>query len=225
MNTRSFGFLLMFVMLFSSMGFSQVISESAKRKVTVGVDLFTDIWQNKPDDMYIRTINQGANVFAMYNFQLANGPSTFGVGLGISNHNLYSHSRIDNIKGDTIVFTPIPDDLSYKRTKINLTYLDIPMELKIRFKNEMKMGVGFKIGYLMNSKEKYVGDMSTAQPNRVTIKQKSISQLETYTYGFTLRFGYKSVNLFGYYQISQIFKRDRGPELYPISVGITLTPF
>ncbi len=225
MNTRSFGFLLMFVMLFSSMGFSQVISESAKRKVTVGVDVFTDIWQNKPDNMYIRTINQGANVFAMYNFQLANGPSNFGIGLGISNHNLYSDSRIDNIKADTIVFTPIPDELAPKRTKINLTYIDIPMELKIRFKNEMKLGVGFKIGYLINSKEKYIGDMSTAQQNRVTIKQKSISELQTYSYGFTLRFGYKSVNLFGYYQISQIFNRDRGPELYPISVGITLTPF
>lgn len=224
MNTRSFGLLLIFVLLFGSMGFSQVISESAKRKVTVGVDVFTDIWQNKPDDMYIRTINQGANVFAMYNFQIADGPSTFGVGLGISNHNLYSHSRIDNIKADTIVFTPISDDLSYKRTKINLTYLDIPFELKLRFKNEMKMGVGFKIGYLLTSKEKYIGD-TPEQATRVTIKTKSISEMQTYAYGFTLRFGYKSVNLFGYYQISQIFNKERGPELYPISVGITLTPF
>ncbi len=224
MNTRSFGLLLIFVLLFGSMGFSQVISESAKRKVTVGVDVYTDIWQNKPDDMYIRTINQGANVFAMYNFQIADGPSTFGVGLGISNHNLYSHSRIDNIKADTIVFTPISDDLSYKRTKINLTYLDIPFELKLRFKNEMKMGVGFKIGYLLTSKEKYIGD-TPEQATRVTIKTKSISQMQTYAYGFTLRFGYKSVNLFGYYQISQIFNKERGPELYPISVGITLTPF
>jgi hypothetical protein len=224
MNTRSFGFLLLFVMLFGSLGYAQVISESAKRKVTVGVDVFTDIWQNKPDDMYIRTINQGANVFAMYNFQLANGPSTFGVGLGISNHNLYSHSRIDNIKADTIVFTPIPDDLAYRRTKINLTYLDIPFELKLRFKNEMKLGVGFKIGYLITSKEKYIGD-TPEQATRVTIKTKNISELQSYAYGFTLRFGYKSVNLFGYYQISQIFNNDRGPELYPISVGITLTPF
>lgn len=224
MNTRSFGFLLLFVMLFGSLGYAQVISESAKRKVTVGVDVFTDIWQNKPDDMYIRTINQGANVFAMYNFQLANGPSTFGVGLGISNHNLYSHSRIDNIKADTIVFTPIPDDLAYRRTKINLTYLDIPFELKLRFKNQMKLGVGFKIGYLITSKEKYIGD-TPEQATRVTIKTKNISELQSYAYGFTLRFGYKSVNLFGYYQISQIFNNDRGPELYPISVGITLTPF
>lgn len=222
MNTRTFGFLVLFLMLFSSVGFSQIISESAKRKITVGIDLFTDIWQNAPATMDLRTINQGANVYGMYNFQIAEGNSSFGIGLGISNHNMYSNSRIDNIKADTIVFTPIAE--SYKRSKINLTYLDIPFELKLRFKNDMKLGVGFKIGYLISSKEKYVGD-TPEQATRVTIKTKTIGKTEPYSYGFTLRVGYKSVNLFGFYQISQIFNKGRGPELYPISVGITLTPF
>ncbi|MFA5417589.1 MAG: outer membrane beta-barrel protein [Bacteroidales bacterium] len=222
MNTRSFGFLVLFIMLFGSMGFSQVISENAKRKITIGFDMFTDLWQNVPDNMDVRTIHQGANVFGMYNFQINKGTSTFGIGLGISNHNLYSHSRIDNIKADTIVFSPITE--SFKRSKINLTYLDIPFELKFRFKNEMKLGVGFKIGYLISSKEKYVGN-TPEQPTRVNVKLKTISQLQDYAYGFTFRVGYKSVNLFGYYQISQIFNNERGPELYPISVGITLTPF
>ncbi|PKP33196.1 MAG: hypothetical protein CVT99_01725 [Bacteroidetes bacterium HGW-Bacteroidetes-16] len=222
MNTRSFGFLVLFIMLFGSMGFSQVISENAKRKITIGFDMFTDLLQNIPYNMDVRTIHQGANIYGMYNFQIGKGNSSFGIGLGIGNHNIYSHSKIDDIKADTIVFSPIKE--SFKRSKINLTYLELPMELKIRFKNEMKMGVGFKIGYLLSSKEKYVGD-TPEQATRVTIKTKTISQTQDYAYGFTLRVGYKSVNLFGYYQISQIFNKGRGPELYPISVGITLTPF
>ncbi len=203
--------------------FSQVISESAKRKVTIGVDLFTDLWQDKPADMKLRTINQGVNVFAMYNFQIAESNTYFSIGLGIDNHNMYSNTRIDSINADTITFSPINE--VYSRSKLNLTYISVPMELKFKFKNDMKLGVGFKIRYLANSKDKYRGDIPGDNTGRQTVKRKTISHLETYAYGFTLRFGYKSVNLFGYYQISDIFERGKGPELYPISVGITLTPF
>ena len=215
--------LLGLVTLISTNTFSQVISESAKRKVTIGFDLFTDIWQGQPSDMNTRTINQGFNVFAMYNFQIAESNAYFSLGVGLDNDNMYSNTRINNINADTIVFSPI--DEVYSKSKINLTYISVPMELKFKFDNDMKLGVGFKIRYLASSKDKYTGDIPGDDTGRQTVKRKTINNLETYTYGFTLRVGYKSVNLFGYYQISDIFKRNKGPELYPISVGITLTPF
>lgn len=215
---------ILFVFIFIGNAQSQVLSEDAKRKVTVGVDFITDIWQGKPSDMYIRTINQGFNVFAMYNFQIAESNTDFSVGLGIDNHNMYSDSRIDNITADTITFVPL-DDAVYQRSKINLTYATVPMELRVKLKSGFKFGAGFKIRYLVSSKDKYVGDIPDEPRGRTNVKRKSISNTEDWAYGFTLRFGYKSVNLFGYYQISKIFETGRGPELYPISVGITLTPF
>ena len=78
---------------------SQVLSESAKRKVTVGVDLFTDFWIYTDDPLYlptdfnIRTINQGVTAFVMYNLQLGESLSSFSVGLAIRNHNQYSNSN------------------------------------------------------------------------------------------------------------------------------------
>ena len=47
--------------------FSQVVSESTIRKFNIGVGMSTDIWQGLPPDMKARTINQGAQVFGMYN--------------------------------------------------------------------------------------------------------------------------------------------------------------
>ena len=102
-------FSILLVFLFIGTSFSQVISESARRKITVGADFFTDIWQGKPSDMRLRTINQGFNIFAMYNLQLAETNSSFSFGLGVDNHNLYSNTRIENIHGDTIKFIPITD--------------------------------------------------------------------------------------------------------------------
>ncbi len=216
-------FPILLVFLFIGDTYSQVISESAKRKITIGADFFTDIWQDTPSDMDLRTINQGFNIFGMYNFQLAESNSSFAIGLGIDNHNMYSNTRIDNVRADTITFVPIEE--VYQRSKINLTYFAIPMEFKVRLKSGFKFGAGFKLRYMMSSKDKYIGDVPGEDPGRTNVKRKQISNMEDWTYGFTLRLGYKSFNLFGYYQISDIFQKGKGPEMYPISVGITLTPY
>ena len=202
----------------------QIISESAKRKVTVGVDVYTDIWMNQPDLMRTRTINQGANVFMQYNFLLnESGSVGFGVGPGIMSHNLYSNSTIGDIKGDSILFSPITTD--YRRSKVNVVYFYIPMDIKFRFKNDIKLSVGFNFGFTIDSKQKYYGNRPS-DDKRVLIKEKKIEHLDKYTYGPTLRFGWKYINVFAEYQINGIFEKGFGTDnLNPISVGITLTPF
>ena len=118
----------------------------------------------------------------------------------------------------------MPITNNYKRSKINLVYLDFPAELRFRFDNKWKLGIGFKLGIVIDSKTKYVGDITAIGP-RVHQKSKKISSLEKYTFGPTLRLGYKWFNVFAYYQPARVFQRDLGPEFYPLSVGITLAPF
>lgn len=202
---------------------AQIITGKTSTKFTVGFDLFSDIWMDKPADMKIRTINQGFNVFGTYNFDLTeNGRHSFSAGIGLRNNQLFSNTQINNIKADTIVFTPITND--YKRSKLHLVYLDFPFEFRFRFDDKWKLGVGFKLGIIIDSKTKYFGDISPNGP-RVLQKSKDVNSLEQYTFGPTLRVGYKWISLFGYYQPTRVFSRDLGPELYPISVGISLSPF
>ncbi len=204
---------------------AQIISESARRKVTVGVDVFSDFWFNTPADMKVRTVNQGSNVFMQYNFDLGKSKKiTFAVGVGIGNHNLFSNTRIDNLKADTIVFVPISADVKYKRSKINLVSITAPLELKFHWQNGLKLGVGINLGYLIDSKEKYVGNL-TGSTQQVNEKNKGIFQLENVTFGPTLRFGYKVFNIYAQYQVTQVFRMGHGPQLNPLSVGITITPF
>lgn len=76
---------------------------------------------------------------------------------------------------------------------------------------------------------KYVGDEYQAdlQPetSQVRIKYRNVKNLDRFAYGPTLRIGYKWFNLFGYYQLSTIFQKGKGPDIYPITVGFMIRPF
>ncbi len=218
-------FLLLLLVSFESIN-AQTLSASAKRKVTVGVDVFTDIWFNTPGNVQIRTVNPSANTFVTYNFAIGEKKTTtVAIGLGIGNHNMYSNNgMIQSIKADTITYVPTGTGLKMTKTKLSVTYLEVPLELKFRDKKGFKISVGFKLGYLLDSKEKYVGNTYVNGPKQI-IKRKGISQLNTFAYSPTFRIGYKSFNLFFSYQLGTVFRVGHGPQLHPMSLGITLTPF
>ncbi|MCK5337688.1 MAG: hypothetical protein KAJ50_02710, partial [Bacteroidales bacterium] len=72
-----------------------------------------------------------------------------------------------------------------------------------------------------------IADDGTTETDRVNVKVKSkdVKQVETWRYGPTFRIGYKWFNLTVYYQLSKVFKVDKGPQLYPISIGLAVIPF
>jgi len=145
--------------------------------------------------------------------------------LGIGNHNMYSNDGvIENIKSDTIKYIPVAKDLTMKRSKLSITYLEVPLELRFKAKSGFKISLGFKLGYIIDSKEKYVGNTAANGPTRI-IKRKRIAQLNGFSYSPTFRVGYKSFNLFFSYALGPVFRVGHGPQLHPMSLGITLTPF
>jgi hypothetical protein len=219
--------------IFISTAFSQVVTESTIRKFNIGIGAFTDIWQGQPPEMSTRTINQGAQVFGMYNYQIKESAVYLAGGIGMGMHNLYSNTYIPDIKADSISFEKIPDGVSYKKSKISLTYVDVPIEFRIRTKKYFRIAFGFKVGFLINSHTKYKGNrfhfdkdgLLVSDRVNVVEKERDIKQIETWRYGPTFRIGYKWFNITVYYQLSQIFKVDKGPKLYPISIGIAVIPF
>jgi hypothetical protein len=204
---------------------AQVINEKMKKRVSVGADIFTDIWFNLSDGMDSRTINQGTNVFMQYNFLFnETGSIAFGVGPGISNHNLFSNSLIKDIKGDSIIFEPITED--YNKAKVNVVYIYIPMDLKFRLKHDVKLELGFDFGWKIDSKQKLVIKNKDSNDTRVNLKQKNIDHLDKFMYGPSLRIGWKYITAYAHYQINGIFENGYGADnMNYLSVGISFTPF
>jgi hypothetical protein len=173
--------------------------------------------------MNVRAINQGAAGFIMYNVPFGDSPVSFALGVGIGCHNLYSNTTIENIKADTITFTVIPDSISYKKSKLGLTYLDFPLELRLKTKGKFTMGIGVKLGYLLDAKTKYKGD--NLNGDQIIQKNKKVNNADKFRFGPTFRVGYDWVQIMGYFSVTKIFDKGLGPDLSPISVGITFSPF
>ena len=199
------------------------ISETTIRRVSVGAEIYQDFWLNWPKGMNVRAINQGAGGFIMYNIPFGTSPVSFSIGAGIGCHNLYSNTVVQDIHADTITFTPIPDSIDYRKSKLGLTYLDFPLELRVVTKDKIRFSVGVKLGYLLDAKTKYKGDNAFGQES--TIKMRDVEHVDKFRFGPTVRFGYDWFQVMGYFSVTQVFEKGLGPEVSPISVGITFMPF
>jgi hypothetical protein len=210
---------------------SQVVNETTKKKVSIGFGLFTDIMQKVPSGIKTRTINQGVNVFVLYNLPFGKSPFGFSIGLGLSAHNIYGNFLVNKV-GDTTKLVKIPDTVGFKRSKMTIVYLEVPLQFYLKTKGKFNLALGFKAGLMIGSHTKYVGDgrieTTTYKYNtisKIRIKNMGIPNLQQFSYGPTFRIGYKWINADCYYMLSTLFNKNHGPEMYPISVGLVLMPF
>jgi hypothetical protein len=137
------------------------------------------------------------------------------------------NSSLTQIIDDSTAFVPIDESLvSYRKAKFSSVYFDIPLEIRFKSKSEVRFAVGFKFGFLVKAYTKYKGnDFLDSNAKLVVYKTSRIPNAEKNRYGFTARLGYKWLNLWGYYQLSTVFVKSKGPDMYPISVGISILPF
>jgi hypothetical protein len=218
--------LIIFLSVLMLQSFAQDSGKRGISQFTVGLDVFTDIWQDTPESVKPKTLNPGVNIFGAYNFMLGNSDFSFSPGLGLGVHNLFSDSWLQATH-DSIFFVQIDDSVDFRKSKLSTTYLDIPLEFRFKSKSEFRVAIGFKYGFLMKAQTKFKGDgeVFNTSGSKVIIKQGRFDHVEKARYGFTGRIGYKWLNLWGYYQLSSLFTEGRGENMFPVSVGITVIPF
>lgn len=207
---------------------AQIINEKTKKKIHVGIGMFTDIYMGMPSGIKTRTINQGFSALVAYKVPFGKSNFGFGVGLQISVHNMYGNFIVKSYT-DSTRLVKINDTVGYKRSKLTMPYIELPIEFALVTKYKFAVGIGFKVGYMLPAHTKYVGDEYQAdlqpQDNELRIKYRNVQNLDRFAYGPTLRLGYKWFHVVGYYQLSSIFMKGKGPDIYPITIGFFVRPF
>lgn len=221
-------------LVISATSFAQLIANKTDNKVTFGLDLFSDLQLAPSDNWDPRGFNQGVSFALTYNFPLGESTKhTVSIGLGMSSHNYFSYTRILNpYTNGNLEYKNYRDVENFKRYKVNPTYAEVPLELRFRIKDAVKIGVGVKVGVMLATKTKYVGpddeEGTLTNDSGSTVHEKLcyINNVERMAYSATLRVGWRWVSAFAAYQINPVFSvGHEAPTFHPLSVGLTFAPF
>lgn len=221
--------LTLIALTLASGAFAQLIANKTDKKVTMNLDFFNDFQLGTHEQWDARYINEGFSCALTYNFPLGESKRhTISIGLGYAGHNYFSYSRIQDPYADSLVFIPCRVDGEtvdgFKRYKVKGNYIEVPFELRFRFGKAWKIGVGFKVGYMLKATSKFVGNNDNGI--RIYEHEGYIKNFETMAYTATLRVGYEWVSVYCAMQVVPVFEvGHNAPVIYPLTVGLTFAPF
>lgn len=192
-----------------------------KKRDRLFIEPHLDQWLEVPEGIEQRAWSLGFDASLMWDFPLGQSPVAFGVGVGFSNFNVHHNGQfaeVDSLGATTL--TPFPDNYEYDKNKLALNYLELPLELRFRSKGRrcFRFTLGAKVGWMFNASTKTKDDEGTR-------KFKPVANTLPYRYGVFARVGYSWFSLVGFYSLSPVFEEDKGPELIPLSFGISVSPF
>lgn len=211
----------------------QPSGESIRKRFSLQLNANQDFWLGVPDTIDNRFVNQGIDVYGLYNFPMdKKGHLFFFAGGGIGAHNFHHKALMEmNDDGVTILKNfekknSLGSTTETKISKLSITYFDIPFGFMYKSTNKFHATLGFKVGWNINDHWKYKGnyfDTETNDPEK--IKWMGLKNIQKMHYGPYVTIGYKWFGISAFYQIPSIFTEELGPEIRPLSLGITFRPF
>ena len=206
--------------------------------VDVGINGFDDEKYDAYSDSYgkfmalnmAKSISVNINLL-QYDISLQQKRNTIGLltGLGLEWNN-YRFDRDVTIRegADQIIEPVILDsDWRVKKSKLTDLYLTVPLLLEVQIPvryqwRRIHLSVGMVGGMRLAShtKIKYKNNGNTRKD-----KDHDDFSINTFRYAGYVRVGYECINLFASYSFTPLFKDNKGPELTPYSMGITLISF
>jgi hypothetical protein len=192
-----------------------------------------DQWLQKPDSIKTKGFSRSTNFYVMLDFPFKTD-SRFSValGAGIGTSTIYfDKQRADiGVARGALLFPNVADTNYYKRYKLVTTYLEAPVELRFTANPEnsnksWKFAIGAKIGTLLGAgtKAKNLVNKSGTSLGSTTVKEKNKQYFNSTRFSVMGRIGYGNISLFGQYQINNFLKDGVGPNMRPLSIGITLS--
>lgn len=190
------------------------------------------------------------NVYYQYEMRILKSHFSFVPGIGLSlerfkfrSGHILSLSKEDDVyfgpvaNSDSVVLYPVTTHKLYSLRKSQFinNYVEVPLELKYTLNPDdpsrsFKISIGGRVGYMYDAytKIKYKQEGEIKQ-----IKDKQNFNLTRFRYGAFAKIGFGSFSLFGYYNLTPLFKKDKGfyeaglpnNSMNTMTVGISLSSF
>jgi hypothetical protein len=149
---------------------------------------------------------------------------TTGLAIAWNSYTFTNNIRVVNNSDSTWgVVDSLPN---YSKNKLRTTHLQVPLLLSLNsslnpdrnFHIDMGVIGGLRIG--SRTKQKYDIDGRTQRETTVDDFNLAPVSLDA-----TVRVGYRNFTLWASYGLTSLFRDGKGPEAYPLAVGLTVLPF
>ena len=193
-------------------------------------ELNNNYWLNLPPKVRINNISLSSNIYLMFPIIGKFSNVSLALGLGVGSGSVRNNSLPVDSAGITRFYV-IPDSIKYSHNKFVTTYLEAPLEIRFMtnpdYKNRSyKLTIGGKFGYLVGKHYKYNGyDYLSDTEEKIKFKIFRVKNLMPYRYGVYARIGYGKFALSGFYALSTLFEENKGPEVVPLTFGLTILLF
>ena len=182
-----------------------------------------------PENLFL-DLNTGKSWNANINFiqySLPMGRSigwTTGMGFEWNNYYFDGNNSIGKDSIGNIGPVYPPNGAVYSKSKMNTTYLTLPLLLEFQLGKKKKGFISFGVigGLKLHSNVKTKYDLSGSKEKN---KVKDDLNLNPLRYSVTVRAGYKFIKVYANYGMMPLFQDNRGPEVYPFNVGLILLSF
>jgi hypothetical protein len=201
-----------------SLGFNNFGSTYFSTELPDNYD-YLDLYTGKSIEVCINLLQKSIPLSKNNNFGLVTG-----VGLTLNNFRFNSYERITRDEFGNL--GKIDTERAVEKNKLLLRYITAPLlfEFQIPDQNKYKFyvnaGIYGSFKFSSHVKVKY-GD--NAGPRK--IKYREDLNINPFKYGAMVRTGYRWLNLYATCDLSRLFQKNQGPELYPWSIGIMLVCF
>jgi hypothetical protein len=172
--------------------------------------------------------SRGVQIAFNWDFRIKGSRVSIAPGISYSCSNIYSRSSMQRTDTGGTTFESIRvygTDTTAKINKLVLQYLNIPIEIRIRsnidkFGNCFKWAFGIVGGVRVDEHTKFKLDQNGDVNVYVIRRDADFNQFRVAP---MIRWGYSFFNITASYDVTQVFKANRGPTANAFSLGISFT--
>lgn len=168
---------------------------------------------------YSKSIQLGLNLIEK-NFHIYKNYINLTTGFGFD-FNHYALKNNVTLNADAEYLDASNDLVKYNKNTLNVSYIKAPLMLEINTSknsaHNFHISAGAEFEYRIHSVLKQKYDLND---KHYKIKQRDDFNLAPFLYIATVRIGYNNVTLFANYGLNRLFKKDKGPQVYPFTAGL-----
>lgn len=190
------------------------------------MDIYHTFWMGMPTEVTHLKFDPGFNVSALWDFKIKQKPLAIGLGVGISYYTQYSNALLRyDASSELMKYFVLPEGVEYNLLKMNYLNVNIPLEFRYRNENGFKFTIGARAGLICEVSQKYKGNDPANPSDTLMIKNLRIENRLKYNVDVYTRIGWKFVDFYYSFQLTPLFEAGKGPKIYPMSVGFSLSLF